>query len=340
MISVLVPCLNEAPFIEDCLRSLLSEPAPEAQMEVLVLDGGSTDGTIDIVRRLCAESRVVRLIHNEGRTASAAMNLGLAASQGDIIVRIDAHARYPKGYVRRLTEALDDYGADLVGGVWDTQPREPTALGIAQARVLQHRLGVGNAHHRLGVTAVREVDTVPFGCWRRTTLDAVGGFAAELTRSQDFELTRRLRSRGAKVLLLPDVVVTYYARSRYWPTFRYNISNGYWVTFPRLVYDVRFSPRHYVPTAAVALGLVLGGLASAGHPKPLLASASAYAVVAGKVTLDSRPRTGDPRALWATVPLAVGSLHLAHGLGGLHGLFTGALRRLQLRRSCRSSRSG
>lgn len=198
-------------------------------------------------------------------------------------------------------------------------------MGIAQARVLQHPLAVGNALHRIGISEVTEVDTVPFGCWRRSTLEAVGGFDTTLTRSQDYELTRRLRARGAKVLLLPDIVVTYFARSRFRPTFVYNVSNGYWVTFPRVAHGVRFSWRHYVPTAVVAAGLGLTGLTLVGHPRPLLAAAAAYAAMAGKVAYDCRPRAGEPTAVWLTVPVALGSLHLAHGLGGLQGLVMGVL---------------
>lgn len=332
MISVLVPCYNEATYIETCIRSLIGDGQLSSdEAEVIVLDGGSSDATVRIVSSLVSEFANLTLVHNPNRSAAAAMNLGLSRARGEIIVRIDAHALYPRNYVRRLAVALDEYEADVVGGVWDTQPQEKTAMGIAQARVLQHPLAVGNAHHRIGVSEPREVDTVPFGCWRRSTLDAVGGFAEELSRSQDFELTQRLRRGGAKVMLLPDLVVTYYARSKFGPTFKYNISNGYWVSYPQVVHGVQFSVRHYIPTIVVVGGLGLTIVAAGGHAAPILACAAAYAALTAKVTLDCRPRASEPATVWVAVPVALAALHLAHGLGGIQGFAVGVWQRSRRR---------
>jgi len=324
-VSVVIPCLNEGDFIEQCLVTLLSDLPDGLDLEVLVVDGGSTDGTRIIVKALRVRFPFVRLVDNPRRTAAAAMNIGIAAASGDVIVRVDAHCAYPADYVIQLTECLEEYEADVVGAVWDTQPRKRTPIGIAIARVLSHPLGVGNAHFRTGADKVRQVDTVPFGCWRRETLEKVGSFSETLTRSQDFEMARRMQAAGAKVLLIPSVVVTYYARSNLRETFRYNVGNGYWVTFPALVYGVRFGVRHYVPVAAVLLGVAMAIVAALGMAWPLVAAVCAYMLVCAKATYDLRPRKGDPFELWWTVPLALSSLHVAYGLGGLQGIW-GALR--------------
>jgi hypothetical protein len=200
-------------------------------------------------------------------------------------------------------------------------------MGLALAAVLSHRLGVGNSHFRTGTQEVREVDTVPFGCWRRSMLDRVGEFSEELTRSQDFDMARRLQAQGAKVLLIPGLSVTYFARSDFAGTFRYNIGNGYWVTFPALAHGVRFGLRHYMPLMTAVVGLVLTGLAVAGAWQPLALALAAYAVVCVKVTWDLRPRAGQPAAMWFTLPLALASLHLAYGLGSLKGIAPGLLAR-------------
>jgi glycosyltransferase involved in cell wall biosynthesis len=324
-VSVIIPCLNEGDFIEKCLVTLLSDLPDGLDIEVLVVDGGSTDRTWNIVEALTVRFPFVRLVDNPRRTAAAAMNIGIAAASGEVIVRVDAHCAYPTNYVVQLTECLEEYDADVVGPVWDTQPRKRTPTGIAIARVLSHPLGVGNAHFRTGSDEVRQVDTVPFGCWRRETLERVGSFSEKLTRSQDFEMARRMKAAGATVLLIPSVVVTYYARSNLRETFRYNVGNGYWVTFPALAYGVRFGLRHYVPVAAVLLGVTMAMLAVLGMPWPLVAAVCAYMLVCAKATYDLRPRKGDPFQLWWTVPFALVSLHAAYGLGGLQGIW-GALR--------------
>lgn len=335
-VTVIIPCLNEGDFIEQCLVTLLSDLPDGMDIEVLVLDGGSTDRTRCIVETLRSAFPFVRLMDNPRRSAAAAMNIGIAAASGEVIVRVDAHCTYPAGYVVGLTECLEKYDADVVGAVWDTQPRERTAIGMAIARVLSHSLGVGNAHFRTGAQEVRQVDTVPFGCWRREILERVGSFSEKLTRSQDFEMAGRMQVAGASVLLIPSIVITYYARSNLSETFRYNLANGYWVTFPALAYRVRFGVRHYVPLAAVLLGIMLAIVAALGMPWPLIAVAFAYMLICAKVTYDLRPRKGDPFGLWWTIPIALSSLHAAYGLGGLQGIW-GACGLVGRRRSRKGS---
>jgi hypothetical protein len=128
-------------------------------------------------------------------------------------------------------------------------------------------------------------------------------------------------------VLIPGLSVTYFARSDFLGTFRYNVSNGYWVTFPALAHRVRFAPRHYAPLGAAVLGLLLAVLATAGRWQPLALGVAAYLVICGKVTWDLRPRAGQPAAMWFTVPLALASLHLAYGLGSLKGIAPGLLAR-------------
>src|SRR5579862_3254733 len=112
-VSIIVPCLNERHHVEAALRSLLD--GTFAAIELIVVDGRSTDGTCAILARLAADDRRVRVIDNPRRTTPAALNLGLRAARGAIILRADAHARYPRDYVDVLARALDETGADLVG---------------------------------------------------------------------------------------------------------------------------------------------------------------------------------------------------------------------------------
>jgi len=211
-VSVIIPCREEQAHIGACLRSVLANDYPQDRIEILVVDGMSRDGTPAIVAEVAQEHATVKLLENPQRTVPAALNRGLREARGEIIMRMDAHALYPRDYISGLVAWLLSSGADNVGGVCVTVPANRTATARAIALALSHPFGVGDAQHRVGVQEARWVDTVPFGCYRRSSFDRVGGFDEELVRNQDVEFNHRLIRRGGRVLLVPGIKSYYYAR--------------------------------------------------------------------------------------------------------------------------------
>ena len=187
-------------------------------LEVIIVDTGSTDGTMEIVDRYqqqFSDLRLGRLLH-PGAGIAEALNRGIAAAEGEIIVRLDGHSRPLPDYVGRLLDALRDTGAAVVGGVWDIAPGGPTRIAGAIAHAVAHPLGAGDAAYRTARTSGgrrAEVDTVPFGCFRKTTWEALGGFDERLLANEDYEFNYRARSGGSAVVLDPDIQCTYFARS-------------------------------------------------------------------------------------------------------------------------------
>lgn len=214
-VSVLIPTRNEEAFIAGCIESIISGSYPHDKLEILVIDGRSDDMTREIVRDLALIYPYVTLLDNEERTVPYAMNLGIKHSSGEVVVRMDAHALYPGDYIEKLVNALDEYGADNVGGMWETVPASETLQARAVACILSTPFGVGNAHYRTGLTEPREVDTVPFGCYRRDVFDRIGFYDEMLTRNQDDELNARLVRYGGRIFLIPDVKITYFARDSF-----------------------------------------------------------------------------------------------------------------------------
>jgi len=210
-VTVIVPCRNEERFIGPCLKSILNCDYPKESLEILVVDGMSTDGTPGIVQEYARQSRDVRLVANPRQTAPAAMNIGLAHAHGAVIVRMDAHAQYPRDYIRQCVETLIHTTASNVGGICQTLPSAPTAKARAIAYALSSPVGVGNSYFRIGTSGPRWVDTVPFGCFRKELFDQIGQFDELLRRNQDDEFNLRISRSGGKLLLLPDVVTKYYA---------------------------------------------------------------------------------------------------------------------------------
>ena len=212
-VSIIVPCYNEEKFMPGLLENIVSQDYPDELMEVMIIDGGSSDHTREIVREFASKNPVIRLLENEKRFVPFALNLGIRKSEGEVIIRMDAHAGYPVNYVSLLVKRLFELNADNAGGVWETVPGNDTNKALAISKVLSSPFGIGNALYRLKVKNARLVDTVPFGCYRREVFEKIGYFDEELLRNQDDEFNARLKNNGGKIFLLPEVKITYYARS-------------------------------------------------------------------------------------------------------------------------------
>ena len=187
-LSVLIPCRNEVRFLARCLDSVLAGDYPASEMEVLVIDGGSADGTRELIGRYAAADPRVKLIENPERITPCALNRGIDAARGEIIARVDAHAAVARDYFSKCVAHLIESGADNVGGGMRTIAQQQSWVSGAIITVLSHRFGVGNSYFRTGTTLPRWVDTVFGGCWRREVFDRVGRFNPQLARSQDLSL--------------------------------------------------------------------------------------------------------------------------------------------------------
>lgn len=257
MLSVICPIYNEEKYIAKCIDSILAQDYPKDDLEVIFADGMSTDRTREIVAEYTARFPWIRLIDNPKRIVPPALNAAIAASKGDIIMRLDAHAEYPHDYFSKLTNRLDEYKADNIGGVCITLPVNECAKSKAIAHVLSSKFGMGNSDFRTGVSMPKETDTVPFGCWHREIFDKIGMFDNDLIRNQDDEFNGRIRKNGGKIILLADVQIKYYARDSIKKVWRMFYQYG---LFKPLVNRKLKSPatvRQFFPLALVT-GLLLG----------------------------------------------------------------------------------
>lgn len=320
-ISIVIPCRNERAFIGPCLDSVAASDYPKDCLEALVVDGMSTDGTRAIVERHAAEHPTVALLDNPQGIVPTALNIGIRRAKGRIIVRLDAHASYPRDYLSKLVAWLERSGADNVGGAWHTRPANGTPQAAAIAAGLAHRFGVGNAHYRLGVREPRWVDTVPFGCYRREVFDRIGMFDEDLVRNQDDEFNARLIRRGGRILLVPDVVSDYFARESLSKVWRTYYQYGYFKPLAARKIGAVMTVRQLLPAIfvlALLAGVVLtpfaAGRVMLGALLGVYAAADlVFAVQAG------RPH-GGRTMLWLT--LVFPALHVSYGLGSLHGFAT------------------
>ncbi len=320
LVSLIVPCRNEERYIATCLSSVLSNGYPLDRLEVLVVDGQSTDATADTVRALAATHSCIRLLDNPRRITPAALNLGVREASGSLIMLIGAHASYPPGYIRSLVDGIMESGADAVGGACQTCPGSNTALAHAIAAGMGHPFGVGNAWFRLALEQPRWVDTVPFGCYRREIFQRIGGFDEDLVRNQDDEFNLRLLRHGGRLLLLPMVRSRYFARTSLRQLWRMYYQYGWYK--PMVIRKLRavMTVRQVIP-AAFVMCLVVSALAGAVWPLLwvlLAAMLSAYAITTVAVSLSRARDLGVGVAL--RLMLVFPTLHFGYGTGFLLGM--------------------
>jgi len=318
MVTVIVPMYNEECYILGCLDAILSQDY-QGSMEVLVIDGGSTDDSRQIVHRVMGESRIpVRLLYNPKRIIPAALNIGLHAARGDIIVRVDAHAVIEKDYVRKCVEYLQRSDADNVGGLMrPVQNQTRIGHSIALAMSCPFGVGTGKFHY-----SEREefVDTVYLGAFRKSTLLALGGYDETFLRNQDYELNYRIRRAGGKILLTPAIKSYYYPRSSLRKLWSQYFQYGFWK-----VQMLRKHPRsvrvRQLAAPLFVLVLLLSGALSA------ISSVAVWVfalVVAGYLSLSlAFSFSIAARRGWRYLPILpviFACLHLSWGLGFLYSL--------------------
>jgi glycosyltransferase involved in cell wall biosynthesis len=309
---------NEAEHIDDVVADIADQDF-EGEVELIVADGASTDGSVQKLREACARHGVaVAVIPNPDVHVSQGLNRCIGEARGDLLVRVDCHSRYPADYLRMCARASEETGAENVGGVLLPRGRTPTERAVACAMNGPFG-GIGWTRH--SGSARLEVDTVPFSAVRPETYERVGGFDETLVRNQDDEFNLRLRRAGGKVVLDPAIRAEYTPRGSLRGVFRQYFEYGFWK--PRVMRKHRraTSLRSLAPAAFVATIVVLALLApwvSQARWFLVLALGSYALAAVGFGTASLRRCNAD----WSLLPNVVAvfpAFHVGHGLGFVVG---------------------
>lgn len=214
LVSVIIPCRNEEKYITNVLEKMCTQDY-EGELEIIVVDAMSQDNTREKIKSFKQKNKCnIRIIDNEKIIIPAGLNTGIRRAKGEIILRMDGHAVPEKSYIRTAVNTLLSTGYDVVGGICKSYPAKNTKIAKAIAFAISHPFGVGDSRFRLsaGNTEPQFVDTVPFGCFRKSLWEKLGGFDESLLTNEDYDFNYRVRQRGGKVYLETKLTTRYYAR--------------------------------------------------------------------------------------------------------------------------------
>jgi glycosyltransferase involved in cell wall biosynthesis len=325
-VTIVVPCRNEEKHIARCLDSILASDYPKDRMEILVLDGMSEDRTREIVASYSERYPMIRLVDNPEKHIPVAMNIGIKAARGERILKMDAHSTFQSTHIRWCVEYQEKYGAENVGGVWKMLPGADRAMAGAIVSGMAHRFGSGNAKIKVGASQPTWSDSAAFGCFKKELFSRIGLFDERLRGGSDMDMNVRIRDGGGGILLVPQIVVNYYADAtlkRFW---KHNFADGVWTSYVMKFGKKASSWRHWVP-AAFVLSLLGSFALSAVWPLFLWAGlgiVGIYAATSLAVSAQIAIRARDSKQVFL-LPGVFATRHMAHGLGALFGLVLAVL---------------
>jgi glycosyltransferase involved in cell wall biosynthesis len=326
LVSVVLATYNEGRLVDRCLASLQRQETPDFELEILVVDGKSTDGTKEIADQIAAADPRVRVFVNERRRTPFALNIGLRAARGKYVCIFGAHTVYTKNYIAVCLREMIAHGAVGCVGRIVTQPSNQSLEARLNAWTLGHPFGSSRKSFRTQPEG--ETESINFPIMLKAPLLEVGGFDEDLFRNQDLDMNQRLRAKGYKFYCTWKTECYYFPKG----LLNYAFLNGFWNLISLKKNFGSFRVRHFVPclfllTLLFFLAFGLGGV-FLPTPYSKLLSIPFAAVLGLHLSLgliagiQVAIRDKSPGALW--LPFVFLAFHLCYGLGTLLALVTNA----------------
>lgn len=325
-VSIVIPCYNEEKRIRALLDALFAQTYPRELLDVTIADGHSTDKTREVIAAFQRDRPElnIQVIDNDARVIPAGVNRAIAASRGEIILRLDGHSAPYPDYVEKSVAALEAGKGQNVGGAWEIRPGAETWVARSIAIAAAHPLGVGDALYRRAKQAA-VVDTVPFGAWKRSLVEQIGGYDESLLSNEDYEFNARIRQNGGQIWLDPAIRSLYFARPTLSALARQYWRYGFWKFRMLRRYPRTLRWRQALPPLFV-LSLLGGALLALAWPVfgwVLAFELLAYFGILGLAGLRSTIQHRGAFLLFG-LPLAIAVMHIGWGSGFLWSVLTGA----------------
>jgi succinoglycan biosynthesis protein ExoA len=326
-VSIIVPCYNESRTISMLLEAIPRQTYPLGDLEIIIADGMSTDGTREVIEEFSIENPdlAIGVVDNPDRIIPVALNHAIRAARGEVIIRLDAHSIPYPDYVAGCLAALERTGAANVGGVWEIKPSGEGWVARSIAVAAAHPLGAGGARYRTSGRA-GPVETVPFGAYRREWFERIGLFNESLLSNEDYEFNVRLQRAGGVIWFDPAIRSVYFARDSLTSLAKQYARYGFWKARMLLRHVGSLRWRQALPPLFVLSTLLLGFMGLFWRPASLLLRVQlglygTITILAGLVE-SIRKRDG---GLLVGFPLSLWTMHFAWGGTFLWSLFTAIL---------------
>jgi len=315
-IAFVMPVLNEERHLASAVTSIFEQRnIKKDQVEVVLALGPSTDNTNQVAEALKSQFPVKIVQNPTGKTPNA-LNLAIAATKADVIIRVDAHSELSPDYTQLAVQILEETEAANVGGVMKAVGFTPFQQAVAWA--YGSRWGLGGGSYHVGGQAGPS-DSVYLGVFRRDIFEKVGGFNEKMARGQDWELNLRIRQSGETVWFDPRLEVTYHPRSSLRALVKQFFDTGSWRAELTRSHLAKANLRYFAPPAlvfAMLFGILtvifgFGGLVGLIPLASYLALVLLLAIFSKKLSLRAR----------LALLLALPSMHFSWGLGFIAGLF-------------------
>lgn len=328
-ITAMIVARNEEKYIEKCFESLLKQSYPVDSYEILIIDGMSTDSTVELAKKTEEKYAIrhdegkkkqkveVRYFENPKKILASGWNLGIKNAKGDYVIRIDAHAYADKDFlINSVNTMLQVKDAVCVGGSMNTESL--TEKGSIIKEVLSSPFGVGGSKFRY-MKKPGYVDTVAFGLYKKEIFEQIGYFDEELERTQDNDMHRRIRANGGKFYLNPEIKTIYYSRDSIVKMMKQGFLNGKWTMINFKRYPGKMAIRHFVPLAFVLIILICILLGFIIRPFILLAAAGVTThLITGLIFAYKR---SSKLSHILMMPFVFLLLHVSYGTGSIIGIF-------------------
>ncbi|WP_122819312.1 glycosyltransferase family 2 protein [Varibaculum vaginae] len=329
-ISVGIVALNEEDYLPDMLSCIMAQNYPHHLIQVVLVDSGSNDSTPQIMKDFATRAtdfESVVLLHNPGKTAPRGWNVFLEAATGEVLVRLDAHARIPDNFLSQTIAVLHE-GEAVVGGSRPTiTPKNASDWQRVLHTVEESLFGASIAKYRgkskSGSDAPQYVKSVFHPGYRRSVIDAVGPFNEELTRTEDNDYSYRIRKAGYKIRFDSRIYSEQIIRPSLFAMIKQKYNNGYWIGRTLFVQPGCIEVYHLVPGAFVLA--IAGGIALRlrGVKLPLRMLAASYGTADLALSAASLPKVNPPTSKAGCLPLIFPALHIAYGIGTWKGILEG-----------------
>ena len=321
LVSFIIIAYNAEKFLDKSLESLKKQDYPHKDIEVILVDSISTDGTRKVFEEFKKENEKdfyqIKILTNKGKTLPKGWNVALKEVTGEVVLRVDAHTFFDKDFIWNNVKEIEN-GENIVGGkcisVTQNNDWKEKLLLIAEESIF----GCGIADFRRKESK-EYVSTLAFAMYRKKVFDDVGPYNENLARTEDNEMHYRIRKAGYKICFNPDIISYQNIRNSWCGMLKQKYGNGHWIGLTLGVCPGCFSIHHFVPLAFVFALILTGIIALLGNTGMLVCLCILYVIVDLLMSV-----LAVQRQKWYNyylmLPLIFLSLHLAYGVGTLIGI--------------------